>query len=1150
VTTQIIRKLLAISGVLLAIVVLACSQALYAQSVSIASVTGRVTDPSGAMLPGAQVKMTAVDTGIVHVTTADAAGSYSFPSLPIGAYTLDVTASGFEGYAQKGIVLQVNDAVPINVTMKVGQATEKVEVEADVSMVQTQQNMVSQVMDQKRIVELPLNGRDPTQLITISGAAVNHSDGTNTGNKSFYTSQSIAIAGSAGNTTNYLLDGGDNNDSFTNVNMPFPFPDALAEFSVETSVLPARNGLHPGGLVNIVTKSGSNDWHGDAFEFVRNGDVNAANYFAPTHDTYKRNQFGGTFGGRIIRDKLFFFGGIQETIVRQDPSGSSAFIPTTAALNGDFSSLDGASCQSSNTARAVKNPQTGAFLGPTDYINPTTFDPAAVAFMKYIPVSSANACGQIHYGVPVIYDARQYVTRVDWVINQKNQLYGRYLQDNYDQPAPFSTTNYLYTTTLGVNQRPQTFVLGETFAINPRALNSFHFTFGRKFVARFPSSKGIDPADLGVGPIWTPPLATDNLQLAVSNSFSTGGSGYSKWGVNSFQEADDIDLTRGKHQIAIGGELIRTQDNQNDEYNDSGTFSFSGIYSAYTPPTGTSCPQGYTCGAGDPLLDFLMGYMPSFTQTLQQDYSYRQTLVELYGQDTVRLNSRLVMNIGLRWEPTLPPQDYFNRGSVFNLQGYINQTPSVVFPNGPAGQYYWGDKGVNKNFTSDHWLNLSPRLGFVWDPKGDGRTTIRVGGGVLFDSLGSFLTYRVTGQNAPWGVTVSETSGPYHFQNPWGNVPGGNPFPLPLFPPSNYVFPQNATDTFLSPKALPPALETWNLGIQHQFASNWIASITYLGNETSHLMVGNEINPAVYIPGNWTGAGTCGALTVAPGPNGTACSGTGNTQARRFLSLINPAQGKYYSATDFGLNGISANYEGVLASIEHRFADNYTILANYTYGHCHSVIPVTSLGGPTIENPKNPKGDYGPCSYDAPNVFNASVVYFSKSPTTNRAVSFLLKDWQIAPLLRYETGFPVNVVDGTDRSLTGVGLDRPNVNPGVPLYSSAPRSQKTFQWINPAAFSVESFGTYGNAGHYMLRTPSYFDVDSSISRTFQATERVKIDLRVESFNVTNHPNFGGPTPSTGVSLGPNASNPTSSTFGRITTAGDPRYMQGAIKVVF
>jgi hypothetical protein len=1124
------RKSVAVCGLLLAI---ACSSKIHPQASSIATVTGRVLDPSGAVVVGAQVKMTDVNTGAVHVAVVGDDGSYTFPSLEIGPYILDVTGTGFETYERRGLNLQVNDALQINVSLKVGAVADKVEVQADATMVQTQQNMVSQVMDQQRIVELPLNGRDPTQLITISGAAVNHSDGTNTGNKSFYTSQSIAIAGSAGNTTNYLLDGGDNMDSFTNVNMPFPFPDALAEFSVETSVLPARNGLHPGGLVNIVTKSGSNDWHGDAFEFVRNGDVNALNYFAVAQDSLKRNQFGGTFGGHIIRDKLFFFGGIQETIVRQDPSGSSAFIPTQAALNGDFSALDGPGCQSNGAARAIKDPQTGASLTPVnDFINPARFDPAAVAFTKYIPVSSANACGQIHYGVPVVYNARQYVARVDWMINQKSQLYGRYLQDNYDQPAPFSTTNYLYTTTLGVTQTPQTFVLGHTYTVNPRTLNSFHFTFGRRFFARFPNTNGIDPAKLGVSPIYTPPLAQDNLQLSVSNSFSTGGSGYSKWGVTSYQEADDLDLTRGKHQIAFGGEIIRTQNNQNDEYNDSGTFSFTGTYS------------------NDPLLDFLMGYMPSFTQTLQQDYSYRQTLFGLYGQDTIRLTPKLVMNVGLRWEPSLPAHDYFNRGSVFSLQGYIQGKTSQVFPNGPVGQYYWGDPGVNKSFTSDHWLNLSPRIGFVLDPFGDGKTTIRVGGGVLFDSLATFLTYRVTGQNAPWGVTVTESSGPYQFHNPWGNVPGGNPFPLPLFPPSTYVFPQNATDTFLEPKTLPPMLETWNLGIQHQFAQNWIATITYLGNETSHLMVGNEINPAVYIPGTWTGAGSCGALTVAPGANGTACSGTGNTQARRFLSLINQNQGKYFSATDFGFNGISANYEGVLGSIEHRLANNYTILANYTYGHCHSVIPVTSLGGPTIENPANPRGDYGPCSYDAPNLFNLSVVYFSHVAATHGPVSFLLNDWQVAPLMRYQSGFPVNPVDGTDRSLTGVSLDRPNVVPGVPLYIHGGHTKALYQWVNPAAFSLEPLGGYGNAGHFMLRTPGYFDIDAAVSRTFKATERATIDLRVEGFNVVNHPNFGGATPSTGVALGPNVSNPTSSTFGRITTAGDQRILQGAFKIIF
>jgi hypothetical protein len=1129
--TKMAGKRLPAHALLLAFVCLVLSPLAHAQAVSIAQVSGRVMDPSGAAIPNAPIQMTAAETGIVHQAVSDAQGAFSFPSLPIGAYTLEVTAPGFETYVQSGIVLRVNDAPQINVAMQVGSLNEKVEVKADVAMVQTQQNMVSQVMDEERIVKLPLNGRDPTQLITISGAAVNHSDGTNTGNKSFYTSQSIAIAGSAGNTTNYLLDGGDNNDSFTNVNMPFPFPDALAEFSVETSVLPARNGLHPGGLVNAVTRSGSNQWHGSLFEFVRNGDVNAINYFAVAQDSLKRNQFGGTFGGRIIRDKLFFFGGIQETIVRQNPSGSTAFIPTTAALNGDFSAIDSASCQSSGKARAITDPTTGKPL-PNDYIDPSRFDPAAVALMKYLPISSASTCGHISYGVPVIYNARQYVTRVDWTVNSKHSLYGRYLQDNYDQPAPWNPANILYTTTLGVQQRPQTFVLGETYAINPTTLNSFHSTFGRKFVARFPNSKGIDPADLGVQNIWTPPLATDNLQVAVTGDFTTGGSGYSKWGVNSFQQADDLDLTRGKHQIAFGADLIRSQDNQNDEYNDSGTFSFNGQYS------------------NEPLLDFLTGTMNSFTQTLQQDYSYRQTLIELYGQDTIRITPRLVANVGLRWEPTLPPHDYFNRGSVFSLQGYAEGQVSSVFPNAPPGQYFYGDPGVTKSFTSDHWLNLSPRVGLVFDPKGDGKTAIKVGGGILFDSIGTFLTYRVTGQNAPWGVTVTNSSGPYQFDNPWSTVPGGNPFPLSLFPPHNTTFPLSATDTFLPPKMLPPTLETWNLGIQHQFGQNWIASITYLGNETSHLLIGNELNPAVYIPGTYNSSNpnSCGALPTKPA-NGAACSSTGNTQARRAFTLINPSFGKYFSATDYPLNGISANYEGVLASLEHRLAENYTILLNYTHSRCNGVVPVTSLGGPTIQNPSAPRADYGPCSYDVPNLFNASVVYFSHFSGHGRPLSYLLSDWQIAPLMRYETGFPINPLSGRDNSLTGIGLDRPSLVAGQPLYSSSARSSSLFQWINPGRFVQNATGTFGNAGHYSMRTPSYFDVDAAVSRVFRVGEGFNLEARVESFNTTNHPNFGGPTPSTGVSLG---QNPTlsSSSFGRITTAGDPRILQGAIKFTF
>src|SRR3954452_3576553 len=261
--------------------------ALDAQAVSSAAITGRIMDEQGAIVPSARIQLTGANTGVVYTAITNADGLYTIPNLPILAYTLEASAAGFQTYVQTGIVLRVGDNVQVNLTMKVGAITERVEVAANAGLVQTQQNAISQVIDQQRIVALVQTGRDPTELITISGASINKSDGTNTGSKSFFSSQSISIAGGAGNTTNYLLDGGDNNDSFTNVNMPFPFPDSLAEFSVETSTLPARNGLHPGGVVNAVTKSGSNSWHGGVFEFIRNGNVNAINYFAPRQDSLK-----------------------------------------------------------------------------------------------------------------------------------------------------------------------------------------------------------------------------------------------------------------------------------------------------------------------------------------------------------------------------------------------------------------------------------------------------------------------------------------------------------------------------------------------------------------------------------------------------------------------------------------------------------------------------------------------------------------------------------------------------------------------------------------------------------------------------------------------------------------------------------------------
>src|SRR5579884_2824292 len=1074
---------------------------LRAQAVSIATVTGRVTDQGGAALSGAQIKIIGVETGTSRETTTNAEGLYTVPNLPIGAYTLQVTAPGFQAYEQTGIVLRVNDNAQINVTMKVGQLVEKVGVRANATMVQTQQNTISQVIDQHRIVELPLNGRDPTQLITISGASINHSDGTNTGSKSFFSSQSISVAGSAGNETNYLLDGGDNNDSFTNVNMPFPFPDALQEFSVETSTLPARNGLHPGGVVNAVTKSGTNQWHGDLFEFIRNGDVNAINYFANKQDSLKRNQFGGTFGGRIIRDKLFFFGGFQQSNIRQAPSASLAFVPTAAALTGDFSTLDGAGCQTNHLPRTIKDPLTGVPL-PNDLFSPSRFDPAALALAKYLPATS-DPCGRVTWGIPVQSDEAQYVGRVDWIINSKHSLYGRYFLDDYNLAAFFDPHDILVTSVPGNVESAQTFVLGDTYTFNPTTVNSFHATFGRRTDGRGPNASGINAASLGIQNLYQG--TNDFLQVAVTNGGFNVGCGTCALGIfniTSYQVADDVDILRGKHQIALGADFIRTRDVQENHYQDNGVFNFNGQYS------------------NDPLLDFLAGRMNSFSQSGQQLNDLRQNVIGLYVQDTYHMTPTLVVNAGLRWEPLLPEHDHYNRGSTFSRAAFDAGQISRVYVNAPAGSLFYGDPGISNAFTGRRLANFSPRLGLVYNPDGSGRTTIRAGAGLLYDTVGTFIPYRMVAQNPPFGPQVTNTSGPYQFSNPWANVPGGNPFPLPPLN-KDVVFPLANAEVFLPPHIHSPEVAQWNLSLQHQFASDWVLSVTYIGNKTSHLWIGNEINPAIYIPG------VCA---------GKPCSSTGNTQSRRILSLANPSVGKYYSQMTIADDGVNANYNGLLTSLEHRFSNNYTLLANYTWSKCLGIAPVTSLGTGVVQDPYNVNGDYGPCTYDSPFLFNLSVVYSIRFGHGG-FLSHLLSNWQIAPLVRYQSGLPANPLTGKDNSLTGVGNDRPNVT-STQIYTGAPHGLR-YQYINPSAYAPNLLGTFGNAAHNSLRGPGYFDVDLAVSRLFKLYESVTLDVRAEAFNIFNHPNF----------MGPNATI-SSANFGQITTAYDPRILQAAVKLTF
>lgn len=1083
----------------------------FGQAVEVASVSGVVTDPTGTAVANATVTITETDKQTVHTTVTDAAGHYVFNDLPVAPYRLDVKAAGFKEYVQSGIELQVGSNATANVTMQLGSVSETVEVHANAAMLETRESTVAQVISEKDVNDLPLNGRYVTQLVLLSGAAITISpaSGDLTGSKNFYSSTTISVAGGQANATNYLLDGGYNVDTFTNVNMPFPFPDALQEFSVETSSLPAQYGEHPGGVMNAVTKSGTNGFHGDLFEYLRNGDLNARGYFATARDTLKRNQWGGTIGGRIIKDKLFFFGGFQATPIRTNPPSTISYVPTAAVEAGDFSTIDGPNCTSSHTTKQLTNPFTGTPFS-NDQIPVTMFDPAAIKMLQFLPAAT-NGCGQVTYGIPANTNEYETIGRVDWVINSKHTFFGRYFIDDYTLNASFLPNNALITTNPGNAERAQTITLGDTYTFSATTLNSAHATFERRRDNRGPAATGISPASIGSNVFSQDP---NFLELSVSGYFSTycGTCNHAYFNTNTWSYTDDLTLIRGRHQLMFGADVIRTQMNSNNNYDLDGDYQFTQALS------------------GDNLADFMLGDLSAYSQSRVQATANRQTDPGLYAQDTWRVTDRFTLTAGVRWEPMLFPQDVFGRGSTFNMSDFLNNVHSTVYPQAPAGMLYYGDPGIPKAFVNDKWMNFAPRLGMVYAPKG-GHDTFRLGGAILYDTAEMFFDERVQ-SNPPFVDEIDETwtlnkgvlsTGPNGYgtlTNPWITYPGGNPFPItkPYFPASGALYvtmPLNLKPTYIS---------NWNASYQHQFADSWLATISYLGNKTTHIWVGQETNPAVYIPGS-----------------------AASTQNRRVLTLLNATQGLPIGSHPIADDGANSEYDGVIASLQHRFSHNYTALANYTWSHCTSEAEFTGeIAGPVFEDPYNLALDRGPCDMDVRQIFNASFV--ATSPHIGGPFwGKILGNWQLAPIVEAHSGLPIDITSGVDNSKTGVGLDRPNVvNPLVSVVNSN-WGPNLPQYLNAAPLTQNAIGTFGDLGRNAVDGPGTLEFDASLSRIFQIKERWRLEARADGFNVINHTNFGNP--STALN---------SSTFGRITSTqstgpgqlGTNRILQFAMKLYF
>src|SRR5690348_14405912 len=852
---------------------LACSF-LLSCAVSLAQtsqIDGAIKDSTGLAIPGAAVKVTQTATGTVRTTVSGAEGGYVLPNLPIGPYLLEVAKEGFTKYAQSGIVLQVDTNPTLDVILQVGAVSEQVVVEANATQVETRTTSIGQVVTNQQIAEMPLNGRNPIELVFLAGMASFPGNG-NINTVRNYPTVVVSVAGGQANGVGYLLDGAIHQDPYNSMALPLPFPDALQEFKVETSALPAQYGYHATAQVNAVTKSGTNEFHGDLFEFVRNGALNANDYFnnatGKPRDTLKRNQFGGTIGGPIVRDKLFFFGGYQRTALRSDGVQNTAVIPTPAMARGDFTAINTVACN----GKVVPLPSALGFTN--NIISPTLLNPVALNILKTLPTPT-NDCGKVNFGLIANQDEDLTAFKVDYQASPKNSIFARFTSAHLNVGSTFDGKDPLSINTVGVNDLDYSLALGDTYLVSTNVVNSLHLSASRTNIPKVPDNYG-SWHTFGAN---VTPISGNSLAIVAGSQFVIGGGaaspGESHNGPNP-SLTEDVSWVKGRHQFGFGGNVYRQQMNYWSGVNGLGTATFDGNVT------------------GMILGDFMLGRPVTFVQGTLYGFYERQYYGSLYAQDSWKVTSRLTLNYGLRWEPY---NSYYSKtGQIvhFDPSLFAQDVHSTIFKNAPAGLVFPGDSQYpcGRSYNCDDWHKFFPRFGLAWDPKGDGRMTIRAAFGMYGDRSHMFWPNQNT-FSPPFGNNINVAGA--NLTDPWLNYPGGNPMPVlqqlnaighaspdvPFFAAGNYVNVQS-TDY------RPTYVNQWNLSIQKQIGQDWLISVNYLGNSTIHLITSEGLNPATLIPNTaGTPLGTC--------PKGVVigCNATSNQNQRRVFYLQNPDQGRF-----------------------------------------------------------------------------------------------------------------------------------------------------------------------------------------------------------------------------------------------------------------
>ncbi len=1158
------------------------------------SIAGTVTDPSGGVVPRATVTAINAVTGVRQTVATDNKGFYSFSILPVGHYDLEVVGTGFRPYRRTGIVIDVNSALRIDAVLQLGARSDAVTVVENPLQVETTSTQAGEVITGSQMTAVPLNGRSYTDLLALQpgvapvtsitsetvqdvGASVLSPSGDlNPG--------TISINGQREFANSFLVNGSDVEEDVNMGAAVIPNLDSIAEFRILTNNFDAEYGEFSGGQINVVTKSGGNAFHGDAFEFLRNTDLDARNYFSPSRGAFNQNQFGGTFGGPIRKNKLFFFTDYQGTRSTQGVDSGQIPVPCLQDRAGNLSDLASSFVTTDANGTTVPTTVSGPYwagllsqkLGytvsagepyytegcssatcvfPGATIPQTAWSAPASNLLKYIP-SPSNANGTFStsaYNQTLQDDKGGY--RAD-----ANTRYGLisayYFLDNWSQDNPYPIAqgganvpgfNALYT------GRAQLLDLGATKTLSPTAVNDFHFSYMRDSndlgkplggLGVSLTSQGFEVGEGTPGIVALSPK-TEGVESVGFNSFTMGTNTneLTQTG-NTFQWLDNFSKVVGTHTIKAGGEFHYDQVNVNAIAQFNGSFLFFGSET------------------GSDFADFLLGVPSQYNQSQLQAFYGRNKYLGLYGQDSWRVKASLTLNYGVRWDRIEPWYEKYNQIATFEPG-----KASVVFPGAPAGILYPTDPGVPRTLAPPGNRDFAPRIGLAYAPSaagtgilsklvgGPGKTSIRASYGMFYTAIEA-LTIGVMSANAPYGTTYTSPAPPL-FATPFITASSGQnlgqAFPVALAPlntSASHPDPDVNWAQFEPITGLPnyptsnhiPYTQEYMFSLERGLGDHAVLSLNYVGTQGRRLLVLDEANPGnpslclfLSDPSNLApGQTPCGPF----GEDSPYVTATGQT----YQGTRGPLGSNFGSNANQATMG-SSHYNALQITLRHT-SKRLTILGGYTYSKSEDQ---SSNVGEEI-NPIEPSLSRALSAFDVRHNLVVSYSYEIPFERLLHASNRFSTGWEVSGITHFSTGLPVTLVDYGDNSLLGsepnginnFGVDEPDYSGGPLDINRNPRSGQPY--INPTMFSENALGTPGTASRRFFSGPGMANFDIALLKNLRLTESKSLQLRLEGFNAFNHAQFFGPQAVDG--------NIDSSTFGEAINAAAPRLVQAGVKFLF